>query len=107
MWRRGRRKSRGGVFVCRHCGAEVEASARACPECGSDDKTGWAEDAHKWTADIPTGYGKDDEFDYDEFIRAEFPKKREKILGIPIPLFILLLAAFVLGCFVVLACLGP
>ena len=60
-------------FVCPHCGAEVPAGAHACPECGSDDRTGWAEDADRWAADIPAGYGEDDEFDYDEFIRREFP----------------------------------
>jgi len=51
----------------------VPAGARACPHCGSDERTGWAEDADKWAAGIPTGYAEDDEFDYDEFIRRELP----------------------------------
>lgn len=31
-------------FICPHCGAEVPSGAPACPECGSDDETGWSED---------------------------------------------------------------
>lgn len=32
-------------FVCPNCYAEVPWNAAACPECGSDEETGWAEDA--------------------------------------------------------------
>ena len=59
-------------FPCPHCGADVPLRARACPECGSDAETGWSEDADKWTAGIPAGYGPDDDFDYDDFVRREF-----------------------------------
>ncbi|MBA3471301.1 MAG: hypothetical protein H0T53_16820 [Herpetosiphonaceae bacterium] len=31
-----------GFFICPHCEAKVPASARACPECGSDEQTGWS-----------------------------------------------------------------
>jgi len=31
-------------FVCPVCGTEVPIKAAACPECGSDDETGWSED---------------------------------------------------------------
>jgi hypothetical protein len=32
--------------ICEHCGAEIPRRAAACPECGSDETTGWAgEDA--------------------------------------------------------------
>lgn len=50
----------------------MPADALACSECGSDEETGWAEDAEVWAADIPTGYGRDGEFDYDEFAAREF-----------------------------------
>lgn len=30
-------------FICPHCEAEVPLGAAACPECGSDEKTGWSE----------------------------------------------------------------
>ena len=33
---------RGGH--CSYCGAEIPAKALACPECGSDEETGWADD---------------------------------------------------------------
>jgi hypothetical protein len=32
-------------FTCPHCGAAVPSDASACPECGSDDETGWSESA--------------------------------------------------------------
>ena len=30
-------------FICPHCEAEVPLDAPACPECGSDEQTGWSE----------------------------------------------------------------
>lgn len=33
-------------FTCPHCGASVPPDATACPECGSDDQTGWSEQAN-------------------------------------------------------------
>ena len=32
-------------FTCPHCGTLVPADALACPECGSDNETGWSDDA--------------------------------------------------------------
>jgi hypothetical protein len=32
-------------FTCPHCGAQVPSDASACPECGSDNETGWSEAA--------------------------------------------------------------
>ena len=32
-------------FSCPHCGANVPQNARACPECGSDEDTGWSKEA--------------------------------------------------------------
>ncbi|MEB3229719.1 MAG: zinc ribbon domain-containing protein [Leptolyngbyaceae bacterium] len=29
-------------FTCPICGTDVPIKARACPECGSDDETGWS-----------------------------------------------------------------
>ena len=50
------------------CGTEVPPSARACPECGADDTTGWNEDRAVYDGlDLP-----DDEFDYDEYLKKEF-----------------------------------
>jgi hypothetical protein len=63
-------------FLCPHCGAELPPSARSCPECGSDEETGWSEDADTWRAGAPTGYADDDGFDYEEFLRREFGRRR-------------------------------
>jgi hypothetical protein len=52
--------------VCPNCGAEVPPHARACPECGSDEQTGWSDDAYTERLGIP-----DEKFDYDEFVRRE------------------------------------
>jgi zinc-ribbon domain len=54
-------------FTCPNCGAEVPANAKACPECGSDDKTGWSDD----TIYDGTGIEDPDEFDYEDWKRRE------------------------------------
>ena len=52
---------------CPNCGAPVPRQARACPECGADEQTAWAE------GEIETGSGlPDEEFDYDRFVEREF-----------------------------------
>lgn len=40
-------------FNCPNCGAEVPIKALACPECGSDEKTGWSEDTMYDGLDLP------------------------------------------------------
>jgi uncharacterized membrane protein YvbJ len=63
--------------TCPHCGAEVPRNAKACPECGSDETTGWSERASADNLNLP-----DDEFDYDEFMKEEFSPGRAKPRGI-------------------------
>ena len=58
--------------ICPNCGAVVPRKARACPECGADEKTGWSEEAYAQRLDLP-----DDNFDYDEYVKEEFGPKRE------------------------------
>ncbi|MHC5209244.1 MAG: TFIIB-type zinc ribbon-containing protein [Planctomycetota bacterium] len=58
-------------FECPHCGADVPGRALACPECGSDAESGWSDDADAWAGDLPTGHGEEDEFDYEDALRAE------------------------------------
>ncbi|HYE33148.1 MAG TPA: zinc ribbon domain-containing protein [Methylomirabilota bacterium] len=58
---------------CPNCGEAVPARARACPQCGADDSTGWSEEAQSDPLGLDRG-----EFDYDEFTEREFGgKKRE------------------------------
>jgi hypothetical protein len=56
--------------ICPNCGAEVPRGARACPECGSDEKTGWSDDAHTGGLDLP-----EENFDYNDFVKREFGDK--------------------------------
>ena len=54
--------------VCPVCGEEVPRGAKACPECGADESSGWREDADETGGlDLP-----DEEFNYDEFVKKEF-----------------------------------
>lgn len=89
-------------FVCPHCGADVLRGAKACKECGSDAETGWAPEArhHDEEEALPTGHGRERDFEYDDFLEREFPqhmsperraKKRRWIA-----LVLLVIAAFLL-----------
>jgi hypothetical protein len=79
---------------CPNCGAELPPGALACPECGSDENTGWSHAAKNDSLSLP-----DDSFDYDDFVKREFGSKN------PVPrglhwfwwlMAVLVLAAFVL-----------
>jgi hypothetical protein len=63
--------------ICPNCGAEVPRSAKACPECGSDEQTGWSEEARTDGLDLP-----DENFNYDEFVENEFGGARPRLRGI-------------------------
>jgi hypothetical protein len=63
--------------VCPNCGAEVPPKAKSCPECGSDEQTGWSEKAHADNLGLP-----DEEFDYNEFVKEEFGVGRAKPHGV-------------------------
>ena len=65
-------KEQPEYFICPNCGSEVLVGAPSCPDCGSDDRTGWSDEAETWATDIPSGYGEDDSFDYEDFVRREF-----------------------------------
>ncbi|MBM3847888.1 MAG: zinc ribbon domain-containing protein [Verrucomicrobia bacterium] len=59
---------------CPNCGEPVPPRARVCPECGSDEKTGWSDDAVAQRAGVP-----DDSFDYDEFVEREFKETKRQV----------------------------
>lgn len=63
--------------ICPNCGAEVPPNARACPACGSDEKTGWSEEARYDGLDLP-----DESFDYNDYVAREFGGKSPKPRGI-------------------------
>ena len=48
----------------------VPRNARFCRECGADDAVGWDEDPDADYDDYEHG----EDFDYDEFVRNEFPE---------------------------------
>jgi len=81
--------------VCPNCGAEVPPNAKACPACGSDEQTGWSEQAHEGRLDLP-----DENFDYDDFVKREFGGAKPVPRGIP--WFWWVIALVVLGLFLVL-----
>ena len=57
-------------FRCPHCGARVRARAKFCRECGASEESGWGEEGNEDS----TGYGEDEDFDYDDYLRREFPE---------------------------------
>lgn len=64
-------------MTCPNCGAVVPPKAKACPECGSCEETGWSEEASSSGLDLP-----DDEFNYNEFVEKEFGGQSPKPRGI-------------------------
>ncbi len=64
--------------TCPQCGADIPPRAKACPECGSSDETGWSDAAHAERLGLPR-----EGFDYDEFVREEFgdSKPRQRPLA--------------------------
>jgi hypothetical protein len=57
----------GKAFDCPVCGAAVGADAKACPECGACERSGWSGEAVRDGLDLP-----DREFDHDAFVQEEF-----------------------------------
>ncbi|HVU24395.1 MAG TPA: zinc ribbon domain-containing protein [Opitutus sp.] len=45
---------------CANCGAAIPRHARACPECGADERTGWRETSIYDGLDLPESAFDDD-----------------------------------------------
>lgn len=60
--------------TCPNCGANVPRNAKACPECGSDEETGWSQEAETGGLDLP-----DENFDYDDFVKKEFDSSKNPV----------------------------
>jgi hypothetical protein len=56
---------------CENCGAAIPPRAAACPECGADESTGWA----NAECEDP-----DEDFDYDDFVTREFGKGKPEVV---------------------------
>jgi hypothetical protein len=46
---------------CANCGATIPATAKACPECGADERTGWREASVYDDLDLPESAWSDDD----------------------------------------------
>ncbi len=46
---------------CANCGAAIPRHAKACPECGADERTGWRETNPYDGLDLPAEAFEDDE----------------------------------------------
>jgi hypothetical protein len=46
---------------CANCGAPIPRHAKACPECGADEKTGWRETSIYDGMDLPDEAFEDDD----------------------------------------------
>ena len=83
-------------FVCPHCGADIEADAEFCGECGASHESGW-NDEGAWSDP------DEDDFDYDEFVAREFPERASHLVRlrgwslVAMLLVVLLCLALVLG----------
>ena len=76
--------------ACPHCGAEIDADATFCNQCGSSESDGWKDE------DVEVGI---DEFDYDEFVADNFSDSNMNAQTHPLWRWVavVLLLAFVLG----------
>ena len=84
--------------LCPNCGAEVPRHAKSCPECGSDETTGWSETAYASGLGLP-----EEKFDYDEFVKEEFAGGQAKPRGVSWLWWVVALLAAILVSFAFLA----
>jgi len=56
---------------CPICGSWVRKGAKACPDCGADDRSGWRDEAASDGLDLPDG-----DFDYDRFVENEWGNRK-------------------------------
>ena len=63
--------------TCPVCGEDVPRTARACPECGADERSGWKEDAAIYDAlDLPND---DEEREAVDGLRVSERKRRSTL----------------------------
>jgi hypothetical protein len=59
-------------FICPVCGEELHPGAKACPDCGACERSGWSADSALDGVDRTD----DDDFDYDRFVEEEFGTRK-------------------------------
>ncbi len=59
---------------CAQCGTDLAPAARACPECGADERTGWRETSVHDGLDLPDHAWEDD--------RADPPRPTPRVNGL-------------------------
>ena len=62
---------------CANCGAAIPRDAKACPECGADERTGWREQSVYDEVDLPDEAWKDDTE------QAKDPPPSMRVNGVP------------------------
>ena len=80
--------------TCMHCGEIIPLNARACPHCGSDEKTGWSDETYL------DGMSELDDVDYDELLQNEFPElapKKKTALSWKVAVGAIVLICFIAG----------
>ena len=51
---------RAAPTECANCGASIPRGAKACPECGADERTGWRETSVYDNLDLPESAFEDE-----------------------------------------------
>ncbi len=81
------------AFCCPNCGTEVEDGTAACPECGSDERTGWSENTIYDGLDLP-----DEAFDEDRVNSSPTPFRKDALLvATGLLLLLIFVCRFVFG----------
>jgi len=62
------------MMHCPCCGAEISARSAACPECGSDERTGWSEKTYLDGVDLGIDDDCNDD-DYEDMKQREFSEQ--------------------------------
>ena len=61
---------------CANCGAVIPRSAKSCPECGADERTGWRATSMYDDLDLP-------EAAWSENDKSEPERKTPRVNGVP------------------------
>lgn len=86
-------------YVCSNCHSKI-SNPNFCRQCGASEESGWSSASD---GDFGSGYGNEDDFDYDEFLEREFPGKNGPKKGSFSQLLVTLIIVLLCVCFAVLS----